>query len=88
MRCEMFDIDMNWNFFAPAHGKGAVDGVGGVAKRTVHQRVVAGRSSVYSGKGIYSTYVSVDAIERKENEFKEKEILLNTFNMSSHELRH
>jgi hypothetical protein len=31
-----YDLDaVHWNFFAPSHGKGAVDGVGGCAKRTV-----------------------------------------------------
>ena len=29
-------VHVNWHFFATSHGKGAVDGVGGTVKRTVH----------------------------------------------------
>ncbi|KAG8276352.1 hypothetical protein J6590_067667 [Homalodisca vitripennis] len=35
---------MNWNFFASSHGKGAVDGIGGMVKRIVW-RAVKGRKA-------------------------------------------
>ena len=34
-----FGIDGEWSFFGSSHGKGAVDGVGGVVKRTVWNAV-------------------------------------------------
>ena len=33
--------NISWNFFATSHGKGAVDGVGGVLKRTAWNKVKA-----------------------------------------------
>lgn len=30
-----FNINATWSFFATSHGKGAVDGIGGTAKREV-----------------------------------------------------
>ena len=33
--------NIRWNFFATSHGKGAVDGVGGVLKRRVWNKVKA-----------------------------------------------
>jgi hypothetical protein len=33
--------NVQWNFFSTSHGKGAVDGIGGTAKRTVWRRVKA-----------------------------------------------
>lgn len=32
-------INVEWNFLAPGHGKGAVDGIGGTAKRAVATRI-------------------------------------------------
>ncbi|CAM1300613.1 Uncharacterised protein at_DN1833 [Pycnogonum litorale] len=36
----------DWNFFATAHGKGPVDGVGGTVKRAVWRRVLQGKALV------------------------------------------
>lgn len=35
-------IDLNWHFFATSHGKGVVDGIGGVVKRLVWSAILAG----------------------------------------------
>ena len=72
-----FAVNLSWNFFAPGHGKGAVDGVGGTAKRAVYQRVLTQQTRVYSAKdfddcmnnyisGISTQYVSTDEIKRIE----------------------
>lgn len=45
---ELFGVEMTWDFFAPGHGKGAVDGIGGTVKRAVHQRILAGQVKVYT----------------------------------------
>ena len=39
---------MDWSFFATAHGKGPVDGVGGTVKRAVWRRVLQGQTVVNS----------------------------------------
>ena len=36
------DIDFSWNYFASAHGKGVVDGLGGTLKRLVWLDIMAG----------------------------------------------
>jgi len=36
-------IDFNWNYFASSHGKGIVDGVGGILKRLVWLEIMAGK---------------------------------------------
>lgn len=41
---------MDWSFFATAHGKGPVDGVGGTVKRTVWRRILQKRVVVNSAK--------------------------------------
>lgn len=35
-------IDLNWHFFATSHGKGVVDGIGGIVKRLVWSAILAG----------------------------------------------
>ena len=37
-----YNIDFSWNFFATSHGKGVVDGIGGVVNRLVWSGVLAG----------------------------------------------
>lgn len=36
------DIEFSWNYFASAHGKGIVDGLGGTLKRLVWLDIMAG----------------------------------------------
>lgn len=72
---DVFDVNMTWNFFAPRHGKGAVDGIGGSVKRFVYQRIMAGRVKVYSAEDFFkcwdgntpricSFFVATEDIER------------------------
>ena len=39
-------ITIRWNFFATSHGKGVVDGIGGMVKRTVWRHIRSERSHV------------------------------------------
>ena len=40
------NIQVDWNFFATSHGKGAVDGIGGTIKRLAGRCVVTGTSII------------------------------------------
>ncbi|CAF4135314.1 unnamed protein product [Adineta steineri] len=40
---ERFKIDLFWHFFATAHGKGVVDGVGGTLKRVIYLAILGGQ---------------------------------------------
>lgn len=71
-------VEVEWNFFAPGHGKGAVDGIGGTAKRLVYRKVLSGVMSVQSARefhicmaqtceGIQSTLVEIDDIKDFED---------------------
>lgn len=48
-----FCVNIEWNFFAAGHGKGAVDGVGGSVKRTVWNAVKGRQAYVHSAKDFY-----------------------------------
>lgn len=41
---------LDWSFFATAHGKGPVDGVGGTVKRAVWRRILQERANVQSAE--------------------------------------
>lgn len=80
---ELFGLDMTWDFFASGHGKGAVDGVGGTAKRAVYQRIMSGQVHVYSANdfhkciednltGIISTLITEDQIRIAEASISQK----------------
>lgn len=66
-------VRVEWNFFAPGHGKGAVDGIGGTAKRFVLRKILSRACTVQNArqfhncmiscKGIQSTLVEEDDIE-------------------------
>jgi hypothetical protein len=73
----LFGVNITWNFSAFGHGKGTVDGVGAIVKRTVRQRVLSRRARVYSAQefhdcvssninGISSTFMSCDEIKLLE----------------------
>ena len=58
MLCELLEIprdrlNLDHNFFATSHGKGAVDGVGGTVKRQVRAEVMT-RSEIISNAEQYS----------------------------------
>lgn len=42
-----FSITIVWNYFATAHGKGVVDGIGSLVKNRVLRSVMVGESIVY-----------------------------------------
>lgn len=46
----LFAIKIIWNFFPTAHGKGCIDGIGSVAKRTVRTKVISRRAIVQRAK--------------------------------------
>jgi len=39
---DTMDIDISWNYFASSHGKGVVDGIGGILKRLVWLEILSG----------------------------------------------
>lgn len=47
---QLFFIKIIWNFFPTAHGKGCIDGLGAVAKRTVRSKVASRRAIVTCAK--------------------------------------
>jgi len=80
---DLFGVKMTWDFFAPGHGKGAVDGVGGTVKRAVYQRVLTRHAQVYTAKdfhqcitenirGISSSLVPVEMITKLETALSDK----------------
>lgn len=38
------NVEFSWNYFAASHGKGVVDGVGGILKRIVWQEIMTGKA--------------------------------------------
>lgn len=46
-------IYLDWSFFATAHGKGPIDGIGGTVKRAVWRRVLQGNVVISSAKEFY-----------------------------------
>lgn len=44
---------MEWNTFAPSHGKSAVDGVGGALQNLVWSKIKTQNLNVYSAKGYF-----------------------------------
>ena len=48
-----FDIDIHWHYFATSHGKGCVDGIGGMVKRMVAEKVRQRRSIVRDAKSFF-----------------------------------
>ena len=80
---DLFGVSMTWNFFAPGHGKGAVDGVGGIVKSAVYRRIMSGKVKVYTSQdfhdclsasiqGITSKVISVDDIKQLETALADK----------------
>lgn len=80
---DLFGIDLTWNFFESGHGKGVVDGIGGIVKRYVYQRIMTGAARVYSAKefhkclsenieGITSTYISEEQFKIIETALADK----------------
>lgn len=45
-----YGTQSTWSFFETAHGKGAVDGVGGAVKRAVRRAILQGRAFIGSAE--------------------------------------
>lgn len=78
-----YGLEVEWNFFASGHGKGAVDGIGGNVKRCVWMGVTSRRVIVSAAidfhayvqkhvKGIKSIYVDKEIVLQKEQEFQKR----------------
>jgi len=68
-------LQIKWNFFATSHGKGAVDGIGGAAKRHVWAKVSTRKTVVYDAAGFVSAasdMQSVQVIEMKSSEIDQR----------------
>lgn len=68
-----FDLKIVWNYFATAHGKGCVDGIGATVKKIVHKHIKA-RDSIVDNSTDF-----VEAFKRTQSqilveEVKEEEI--------------
>lgn len=51
-----FSITIIWNYFATAHGKGTVDGIGSLVKNKVLRSVMVGESIVYCAKDFVNAF--------------------------------
>lgn len=73
-----FNLEVEWNFFASSHGKGAMDGIGGTVKRNVWTAVKSRTVNINNAKEfhefvdqIFDTKIKslyIDKVEVKENE--------------------
>ena len=50
-----FGYAADWSFFATAHGKGPIDGIGGEVKRAVWRSVLQGKEVVGNVKALFDT---------------------------------
>ena len=58
---EKHKLRICWNFFATSHGKGPVDGIGGVVKRMATQKVIQRKVNITNAASFY------DAINGESN---------------------
>jgi len=73
-----FSIDIEWNFFASSHGKGAVDGIRGTVKRHVWTAVKGNRNVHIETANDFHKYI-VDKVNGVKSFYIDKsEILDNT----------
>ena len=49
-----FGFDADWSFFATAHGKGPIDGIGGEVKRTVWRAILQGKIVINDAKEFFN----------------------------------
>ncbi|KAJ8034999.1 hypothetical protein HOLleu_22069 [Holothuria leucospilota] len=79
---EQFGFNADWSFFATAHGKGPIDGIGGQVKRCVWRAVLQNRIVVNTAEEFYSAaknlcrkitvlYVDKGVIERTAESLQE-----------------
>ena len=72
-----FGVKISWHFFATSHGKGVVDGLGGMVKRTVWHYVRAGAATATTPKAFYEVAVARNPGVRIDYITKE-EIMINS----------
>ena len=72
-----FGVKISWHFFATSHGKGVVDGLGGMVKRTVWSYVRAGAATATTPKAFYEVAVARNPGVRIDYITKE-EIMINS----------
>jgi len=53
-------LDIQWHFFATSHGKGCVDGIGGLVKRKVTERVIQRRAIVKDSESFFQSCQALD----------------------------
>ena len=75
--------DITWNFFANSHGKGPVDGIGGMAKRVVSRDVMSGRASVESSQE-FATVAADKCKETKKQHISKEEIKVTKLKLEEH----
>ncbi|CAH0560627.1 unnamed protein product [Brassicogethes aeneus] len=50
-------IEINWSFFASGHGKGVVDGIGAIAKRTLWSAIMTRKAVIKNSRDCYEYLV-------------------------------
>ena len=57
---EKHSLQIQWHYFATSHGKGCVDGIGGLVKRKVTERVIQRRAIVKDMKSFYECCLTLE----------------------------
>ena len=58
---ELYDVKASWQYFESGHGKGACDGIGGVAKRSADNAMRSGKVTLQSARDFYNWASSTDS---------------------------
>lgn len=61
-------MELSWHFFATSHGKGVVDGVGGVIKRLVYSSILGGQQCTSAADFVAIAQSKTNAIDINEIE--------------------
>lgn len=84
---QKFKIKIFWNFFATAHGKASVDGLGAVVKKKVKELVLSQERIVYNADDFVDAFRSseskVDVFALSPKEIEEINIELNLSDLTS-----
>ena len=81
----MYSVGLHWHFFATSHGKGVVDGLGGIVKRTEHvwRYVRSGKGqattpadfyelAVHRNLGIHLFYIDATSMRQNKGQLEER----------------
>lgn len=76
---EQRKVKINWNFFAPMHGKSVVDGIGGAVKRFVRRQILAQDILVKSAQEFtdIASKMNVKALCMNNSEIDERNAQIN-----------